>query len=205
LHFDTRRAKDCEKTVTSIVVGGQARKVGKTSVAASLISAFSDCPWTAVKISSHRHAGFSGAGDCEIRFETSRLGDSDSSRYLAAGASKSLWVRVSEENFGEAVQQLLPIIQSDPFLIIESNRILDFMEPDLCIMVLKYDVEDFKDSARRMIAKADAAVLVNCASLIPPWEGVCEALSRIPVFPTPDPQILPKGLIELVRDQVLKI
>jgi hypothetical protein len=184
--------------VTSIVIGGHARKVGKTSVAAGLISAFSERPWTAVKISSHLHAGFSGEGDCEIRFETSRLGDSDSSRYLAAGASKSLWVRAAEENFGAAMQKLLPIIQSDPFLIFESNRILDFIKPDLCIMVLKYDVEDFKDSARKMIAKADAAVAVNCASLFPPWEGVSEALSRIPVFPTPDPQVLPKGLIDFV-------
>jgi hypothetical protein len=184
--------------VTSIVVGGHARKVGKTSVVAGLISAFSNRQWTAVKISSHRHAGFSGVGDCEIRFETSRLGDSDSSRYLAAGASKSLWVRAAEENYGAAVQQLLPIIQSDTFLIIESNRILDFIEPDLCIIVLRYDVEDFKDSARKMIAKAHAAVAVNCASSSPPWEGVSEALSRISVFTTPDPHVLPQALIDFV-------
>ncbi len=184
--------------MTTIVVGGHARKVGKTSVAAGLISAFSNLPWTAVKISSHKHPGFSGAGDCEIFFETSRRGDSDSSRYLCAGASKSLWVRATEENYGAAVQQLLPIIQSDPFLIIESNRILDFIEPDLCIMVLKYDVEDFKDSARKMIAKADAAVAVNGDSLSPSWEGISEALARIPIFTTPDPQALPKELINFV-------
>jgi hypothetical protein len=184
--------------VTTIVVGGHARKVGKTSVAAGLISAFSSRPWTAVKISSHMHPGLSGADACEINIETSRLGDSDSSRYLSAGASKSLWVRATEENYGAAVKQLLPIIQSAPFLIIESNRILDFIEPDLCIMVLKYDVEDFKDSARKLIEKADAAVAVNCVFSSPPWEGVSEALARIPIFTTPDPRILPQDLVNFV-------
>ena len=39
-----------------IVVGGHSRNVGKTSVVAGLISAFSRYSWTAVKISWHRHA-----------------------------------------------------------------------------------------------------------------------------------------------------
>jgi len=182
----------------SIVVGGHARKVGKTSVVAGLISAFPNCPWTAVKISSHGHSDDPSSGDFEIRQETSSRGDTDSSRYLSAGASKSLWVRATEGSYGSAVQQLLPAIQSDPFLIFESNRILDFIEPDLCIMVLKYDVGDFKESARKMLAKAHAAVAVDSTSPAPRWEGISEALARIPVFNTPDAQTLPKELIDFV-------
>jgi hypothetical protein len=190
--------------VTAIVVGGHARKVGKTSVAAALISAFPDRRWTAVKISSHVHGlPGTGVGDCDIFFETSRSGNSDSSRYLSAGASKSLWVRAREEIYGSAVRQLLPLIQSDPLVLIESNRILDYIEPDLCIMVLKYDVGDFKDSARKILAKADAAVVVSCASPSAPWEGVAEALAGIPVFTAADPQTLPEELIDFVSSKII--
>ena len=74
-------------------------------------------------------------------------GSSDTSRFLAAGACRSLWVRI-EEDHSDAAQQLLPILQSCPFVMIESNRILSVMRPDLYLMVLRYDTGDFKDSAR---------------------------------------------------------
>ncbi len=186
--------------MTAIVIGGQARKVGKTSVVANLVSAFPNVPWTAVKISSHRHSESSDFDAYEIFWETSRRGDSDSSRYLAAGASKSLWVRAEEGSYIDAVRRLLPIVQSDPFLIIESNRILNFIEPDLCIMVLKYDIEDFKDSAREMIMKAHAIVAIGGAEAKPAWKGVLpEAWTRVPVFSAATPQRLPEGLVDFVR------
>jgi hypothetical protein len=184
--------------MTAIVVGGHARKVGKTSMVAGLIAAFSDHPWTAVKISSHQHSGFKCAD--EIYWETSRRGDSDTSRYLAAGASRSLWVHAGENSYVAAMKQFLPLIQSDRFLIIESNRILTFIEPDLCILVLNYGVHEFKDSAREMLAKADAAVAVNSSSELPAWKGISpDALARIPIFPTTDPQKLPKELVEFIQ------
>jgi hypothetical protein len=184
--------------MTAIVVGGHARKVGKTSMVVGLIAAFSNRPWTAVKISSHRHSGFEDVD--EIHLETSRRGDSDTSRYLAAGASKSLWVQAGEDSYGAAMQQLLPLMQSDPFLIIESNRILKFIVPDLCILVLNYDVHEFKDSAREMLAKADAAVAVNSSSKLPAWKGIPPgALTRIPIFPTADLHVPSQELLEFVQ------
>jgi hypothetical protein len=184
--------------MTMIVVGGHARKVGKTSMVAGLIAAFPNRPWTAVKISSHRHSGFEGAD--EIHWETSRRGDSDTSRYLAAGASRSLWVHAGQDSYGAAMQQLLPLIQSDPFLIIESNRILKFIEPDLFILVLNYDVHEFKDSAREMLVKADAVVAVNYSSELPAWKGISpDAFTRVPIFPTVDWHVPPQELLEFVQ------
>jgi hypothetical protein len=186
--------------MTTIVVGGHARKVGKTSIVAGLIAAFSNRPWTAVKISSHRHSGRSDSGGPELYWETSRHGDSDTSRYLVAGASKALWVRADEDRYGAAVQEFLPLIQSDPFLIFESNRILNFIEPDLFILVLNYDVHDFKDSAREMLEKAHAAIVVNYSSESQIWKGIPpDALTRIPVFTTADPQVLPEKLVEFIQ------
>jgi hypothetical protein len=184
----------------TIVVGGHARKVGKTSIVAGLIAAFSHRPWTAVKISSHRHANSSDSGEFEIFQETDPWGDSDSSRYLAAGASTSIWVQAEEESYDAAIQQLLPIVRSSPFLIVESNRILNFIEPDLCLMALRYDIEDFKDSARAMIMKAHALVATNSTTLYPAWKGVVpEVLTRVPIFSAANFQQLPEGLLDFVK------
>ena len=49
-----------------VVVGGQARKVGKTSVVAGLISSIGERRWTAIKTSGHihRHCGCDIEADC---------------------------------------------------------------------------------------------------------------------------------------------
>jgi hypothetical protein len=194
--------------MTAIVVGGHSRNVGKTSVAAGLIRAFRKYPWTAIKISSHRHANIAVPSNrdpgCfyEIFEEESREGTSDTSRFLAAGACRSLWMRIDEDHADTSMRQLQSILQSYPFVVIESNRILSVIRPDLYIMVLKYDTRDFKDSARKSLKQADAVVAVNPDSVPPPWEGVSEILSDIPQFATPDPRIIPEELIDFVESKL---
>ena len=86
-----------------VAVGGHSRNVGKTSVAAGLIQAFRKYPWTAIKISSHRHANLSSLKKddeenfCDIYEEFNREGSSDTARFLAAGASRSLWMRIKDD------------------------------------------------------------------------------------------------------------
>jgi len=192
--------------MTTIVVGGHSRNTGKTTVAEGLIRAFSECSWTAIKISSHRHAGDCPFGESDqeqlysIREETDREGNSDTSRFLAAGAARSLWVRVREDGLAEAMKALLPVLQSGAFVIVESNAILRFFHPDLYIMVLRYDVEDFTESARKWLELADAAVAIGRGSGPPSWEGtINEALAGVPLFAAADPQALPGGFIEWMR------
>ena len=89
-----------------VVVGGHSRSVGKTSVVAGLISALRHYAWTAVKITQYGHGVCSANGapcDCvtadhawAISEEKSREGDSDTSRFLLAGAVRSLWVRTEQ-------------------------------------------------------------------------------------------------------------
>jgi hypothetical protein len=79
---------------------------------------------------------------------------------------------------------------------------MEFIKPDLCILVLNYGVHEFKDSAREMLAKVDAAVAVNNSSELPAWKGIPpDALACIPVFATEDPRILPEGLVEFVQSR----
>jgi molybdopterin-guanine dinucleotide biosynthesis protein len=187
----------------TVVVCGHSRKVGKTSVTAGLIEALSKHPWTAIKISTHWHAGSPVTGVCSIHEEKSREGLSDSSRFLAAGAARSFWIRVRKENAGEAMPQLLSLVQSSPFLMIESNWILRHIQPDINIMVLRYDVEDFKDSARKILARADAVVAVNKGTFLPSWNDFArEAMAGIPEFEMADPHIIPPALVKLVKTKI---
>ena len=189
-----------------VAVGGHSRNVGKTSVAAGLIYAFRKYSWTAIKISSHRHASISSLKkDNEENFdiyeESNREGSSDTSRFLAAGAGRSLWLRIKDDR-SDTAQQLLPILQSCPFVLIESNRIVRVIRPDLFIMVLRFDTIDFKDSARTCLHQADAVIAVNPDSSPPPWEGISETLSKIPQFITADPRVMPAGLIDFVQSRL---
>jgi hypothetical protein len=191
--------------MTTIVVGGHSRNVGKTSVTAGLIHAFKSYPWTAIKISFHRHSNIPISAPsekqdvCDIYEETNREGSSDTSRFLAAGASRSLWMQIKGDPSKDAVRQLLPILRSSPFVMIESNQILRLIQPDLFIMVLRYDIEEFKASARSALRQANAVVVVNPDSSPPPWEGISEILSGIPQFVTEDPQMIPAGIVDFVR------
>jgi hypothetical protein len=193
------------RRMATIVVGGHARKVGKTSMTAGLIHAFREHAWTAVKISSHQHFNIprlppERSEDSFILFEeTDCGGTSDTSRFLAAGASRSFWMQIKNDFSDDALRQLSPILQLNPFLIIESNRILRLIRPDLFIMVLRYDVEDFKESARQVLSLADAVVVVNPNYIPAPWEEVSPLLPGIQQFVTADPQVMPAGLIDFVR------
>jgi hypothetical protein len=171
--------------MTTIIVGGHSRKVGKTAVTAALIAAFAEYPWD---------------NGCSIYEEHNRDGFTDSSRFLAAGAARSFWVRIQENQIEAAMSQLLPALQSSPFLIIESNNILQCIPKDILIMVLKYDVDDFKESARKILPKTNAIVAISRNASSPDWESVMQEIpAGIPVFDTPDPHVLPPGLMELVR------
>ncbi len=99
-----------------IVVGGHSRSVGKTSVVAGLIAALPEFAWTAVKITQYGHGICSANGelcDCAtddhswaVSEERDRSGESDSSRFLVAGAKRSLWVRTRQGFLAEAMPRL---------------------------------------------------------------------------------------------------
>ena len=102
-----------------LVIGGHSRNVGKTSVVAGLIAALPEYEWTAVKITQYGHGICSANGeacDCStgdhswaISEEHNRSGESDTSRFLVAGAKKVFWVRTEQGRLAEA----MPVPRSD--------------------------------------------------------------------------------------------
>src|SRR5438552_19187142 len=101
-----------EETVMAIlVIGGHSRSVGKTSVVAGLIAALPEYKWSAMKITQFGHGVCSRNGelcDCatddhswSISEERDRSGESDTSRFLVAGAANVWWVRSQQGRLPE--------------------------------------------------------------------------------------------------------
>jgi hypothetical protein len=194
-----------------IVIGGHSRSVGKTSVVAGLIAALPAFHWTALKITQYGHGVCSANGepcDCvtadhslAVSEEKDRSGDSDTSRFLLAGADHSWWVRTQQGHLAEAMPRIRKILSTTQNAIIESNSILRFLKPDLYLTVLDPQTVDFKPSAQTFLDCADAVLLHAAAQ---PTKPAWERVSLKPVIDRPTFAILPPNyvtpeVIEFVR------
>lgn len=156
-----------------LVVGGHTREIGKTSLVVDLIRAFPEAAWTAVKITQYGHGICSRNGEscgCEPDEHTIALdeerdpaGPSDTSRFLAAGATHSLWLRTKQGRLAEGMPLLRDAFEraAGPVgnVIVESNTLLQFLRPQLYLVVLDPSKTDFKDSALLNLDRADAFVI----------------------------------------------
>lgn len=197
-----------------IVIGGHSRSVGKTSVVAGLISALPEFNWTAVKITQYGHGVCSANGepcDCAtgdhswaITEERNRFGDSDTSRFLAAGAVQVFWARTEQGRLAEAMPTLRLRLQNASNVIIESNSVMKFLRPDLYITVLDPATPDFKNSAREFLDRADAVIL-HQSQTASTWNAVSlKPVAGRPMFEiTPPPYVTPE-IADFVRTRLAK-
>ena len=185
-----------------VSVSGHARKVGKTSITEGLITALPEYDWTALKVSSHRHFGDS-AKDCTVIEETDRGGGNDTSRFLKAGARRAFWIQA--ERIEAAAADVRAIIKNAPYVVIEGNSALDFIAADFSILVLNQGVAEFKKSARGILSRADALVLIRESAENMEWENLLESAPKnTPRFETGNPGIFPPALAELLRYRLRK-
>jgi len=168
-----------------IVVGGHTRSIGKTQLVCDVIAAFPQARWTAGKITQYGHGVCAQNGDncdcaptdhvCAINWETQSDSGTDSARFLAAGAQRSFWLRTKQGFLAEglpllrtALQETLRCAETEPSpLIVESNSLLQFLRPSLYLVVLDPAKDDFKDSARVALDRADALVFRSSSELLP--------------------------------------
>ena len=195
--------------MATVVVGGSTRNIGKTSVVAGLIAAMPERHWTAIKITQYGHGICSADGkscDCAtddhtIAFteEGDRSAGSDSSRYLVAGASRSLWVRTRQGQLFEAMPRLRQEIAAAENVIVESNSIVQFLRPDLYLSVLDPAVEDFKGSARRYLDRADLVLMPESTGESAPWHAELRTvLSRATILRFEPPVYVPEAVRRFV-------
>jgi hypothetical protein len=197
-----------------IVVGGHSRSVGKTSVVAGLIAALPEFHWTAVKITQYGHGICSADGepcDCAtddhswaVTEERDRSGESDSSRFLVAGAARSLWVRTRQGMLAEAMPRLRKELEAGGNAILESNSVMRFLRPDLYLTVLDLGTADFKATAREFLDRADAVILHDDTSQSK-WENVSlKPVAGKPVFRIRPPHYVTAELADWVRTAIAK-
>jgi hypothetical protein len=197
-----------------IVIGGHSRSVGKTSVVAGLISALPEFRWTAMKITQYGHGICSANGqacDCAtgdhswaVSEERNRDGDSDTSRFLAAGAERVWWVRTEQGRLAEAMPRVREKLASATNAIVESNSILKFLRPDIYLTVLDPSTADFKTSAREFLDHASAVILHETKNGTA-WNNVSmKPVADKPIFRvTPPPYVTPE-IIEFIRVSLLR-
>jgi hypothetical protein len=200
-----------------VVIGGHSRSVGKTSVVAGLIAALPERHWTAAKITQYGHGVCSANGevcDCAtggdhswaILEEHDRSGESDTSRFLVAGAKRALWVRTQQGNLAEAMPALRKHIATAEDVILESNSVMRFLRPDLYMTVLDYGTADFKASAREYLDLASAVILHEAPKdALPAWSGVSmKLIQNKPVFRVRPPQYVSEEVVQFVRERLGK-
>src|SRR6267154_5486760 len=194
-----------------VIIGGHSRSVGKTSVVAGLISALPEFRWTALKITQYGHGICSANGeacDCAtadhawaVSEERNRSGESDTSRFLVAGAEHSWWVRTEQGRLAEAMPRVRQVLSGAQNVIIESNSVLRFLKPDLYLTVLDPQTADFKTSAQTFLDRADAVILHSVEnSKTPAWEHVSlKPVIDRPMFAIHPPSYVTPAVIEFVR------
>jgi hypothetical protein len=197
--------------VALVVIGGHSRSVGKTSVVAGLISALREFDWTAVKITQYGHGVCSANGepcDCAtgdhswaISEEHDRSGESDTSRFLIAGATRALWVRTEQGRLAEAMPGLRQRLEGARNVIVESNSVLKFLRPDLYLTVLDPATVDFKNSAREFLDRADGVILHHTGESA--WQAVSlKPVADRPLFRITPPMYVTPEVIQFVRSSL---
>jgi hypothetical protein len=197
-----------------VVVGGHSRSVGKTSVVAALIARLPQHNWTACKITQFGHGFCSANGepcDCQTDEHTIAISaerdpntGTDSARFLAAGAKRSLWIRTRIGRLADAMPRIRQEIDAAENIIFESNSLLQFLRPDLYLTVLDHATADFKDSARLFLDRADAVLLRSSGQdLVPRWNQVSlRLLAGKPRFLITPPDLIGDDLVDFVEQRL---
>jgi hypothetical protein len=179
-------AKPTSDTRRILVVGGEIRKAGKTSVVESILHAFPKYHWTAVKISPHVHDSPAGGkllvrgaivrqsmgqgpgvapADFRLWEEIASNSANDTGRFLAAGAARALLLEADDGQLPDAVAKLLEFLPNERagWIICETTRAAPLLGARLFLMVTGQDARAAKASAQRMWPLADAIVV--CAPI----------------------------------------
>lgn len=158
-----------------LLIGSAGPNTGKTLFASALIKKFSKTHdiigikvTTIKKMDGTCPRGGEGCGVCaslEGNFSITEETDSDSgkdtSRLLAAGASRVLWLRTLKSSLPEAAAALLDVIGPDSISICESNSLRLAAEPGAFLMLKHYNSNRYKAQAVAVAKYADRLISFN--------------------------------------------
>lgn len=200
-----------------VMIGGHTRNIGKSSVVEGIIRALPEFNWTAAKITQFGHGVCSvtgetcgcAVGDHQFSITEERHKDTgtDTARFLAAGARRSLWVRTKQGELFTALPGFKARIEDDEFVIVESNSLRRFMNPAVYIQVVDHSNPDFKVSAQQFFDLSDAFILVSRAEGAPVLASTVLLAREVekgkPCFTvTEEGRFICEELVEFVRSKV---
>ena len=157
-----------------IVIGGSTKGAGKTTLVCGLVAALPEFRWNAVKITTHKHGEYPPIWEEKLPGE-----NSDTARYLAAGAERAFLVtppnqqRSDQPELAPLLDELWPNFGRGTHLIFESNSVVHYVRPDVCLMIhagpkRELPLPERKPSFLAALNHADALVAVSDANRIIP-------------------------------------
>ncbi len=129
-----------------VMIGGNSRHAGKTTLACSIISKLSvNAAVIGLKVSSVRpgESGMHGNHIAEdfsgysITEETDRLSEKDTCSMLRAGAAPVFYIRAGEEFIEMAVARFLSRYNPGQPIVCESRSLRRFVKPGLFLMMMR--------------------------------------------------------------------
>jgi hypothetical protein len=148
-------------------ISGTSSEVGKTTLLCQLLERLPG--WAAVKVTRghYRSCGRDPETCCVSHLlgpEPRVFGDrpttdapgKDTGRYWAAGAADVRWVVGAHGQEVEGLERALAELAAFPGVLVEGNRMLRGVRPDLAILVVPRASGEIKPTARRILDRIDA-------------------------------------------------
>ena len=148
-----------------LLVSGNGRNSGKTSLACKIIENFAVSQQiTALKISPHYHkvdenkSIIAKEKGYVILKEKSCNSGKDSSRMLIAGAKEVYYIQSDDENLNEAFHAVMKIIDDNSLIVCESGGLRRKINPGVFLLLNRKDVKEFKPGVKGLISLADRII-----------------------------------------------
>lgn len=151
-----------------LIIGGASRNVGKTALASRIINKFSnEVSIIALKIKTIRKGDnfFHGKDINPLKenepyriTEETYTGNEDTQRMLTAGANRIFKIKVRQEYLSESFNYFKTKLNSDDFIICESNSLRYVVKPALFLFIKPSYFDEMKPSAIDLVKFADVII-----------------------------------------------
>ena len=129
--------------------------------------------------------------------------DTDSGRFLGAGAARSFWLRLPSGELPRAAEMVTKILAQGENTIVESNSILELVQPDVFLMLLDFSCQDFKASSLRFMDRADAFIVIDRGINAPLWEDIARGMwDQKPQFLVKPPRYVTAAVSGFVKSRL---
>jgi hypothetical protein len=141
------------KSPQLLLIGGNTRHIGKTTLACGIIKSFSlTARITALKVTSiyrndekhHGEHALFQAKDFSITSETPGENRKDTAKMLAAGATEACYIQAMDHAIGKAWSAFMKRVPSNRLLVCESRSLRRILEPGLFIYLKSSKLQEEK-------------------------------------------------------------